>query len=197
MDARPSGYFLGVTADVRIEEARVRSEELIEAVGRLVAQLSPSAPTPTAAELQTVVESSATRLLVALDAGGAIAGMLTLAIYRIPTDTCAWIEDVVVDEQARGRGIGEQLIRAALRIADQEGVRVVDLTSRSARHAANRLYRLLGFKPRETNIYRFELSSRGCPRSRRNFDWRSSRLVRSCWERSGCQRSPKGQEEPP
>jgi ribosomal protein S18 acetylase RimI-like enzyme len=149
-----------VTADVRIEEARVISDQLVEAVGRLVSQLSPSAPTPTAAELQTVVQSSATRLLLALDADGAIAGMLTLAIYPIPTDRCAWIEDVVVDEQARGRGIGEQLIRTALQVADQEGVRVVDLTSRAARHAANRLYRRVGFKPRETNIYRLELSSR-------------------------------------
>ncbi len=128
------------------------------AVGGLVAQLSLSAPAPTAKELEGIVTSPATRLLLAQRGDGVVAGMLTLALYRIPTETCAWIEDVVVDEQARGRGIGERLIRSALRLAEAEGVAVVDLTSRPTREAANRLYRRIGFQARETNIYRFYLS---------------------------------------
>jgi ribosomal protein S18 acetylase RimI-like enzyme len=144
---------------VRIEEAWVLSSDVVAAVGRLVAQLSPDAPMPTASELQMIVDSPASRLLLAREADGAVVGMLTLALYRIPTGMCAWIEDVVVDERARGRGIGEQLTNAALRLADEESVRAVDLTSRPVREAANRLYRRLGFEPRETNIYRLELSA--------------------------------------
>ena len=87
-----------------------------------------------------------------------IVGMLTLVTFRIPTQRCAWIEDVVVHERARGRGLGEMLIRAALRIAEQAGAETVNLTSSPEREAANRLYQRLGFLTRETNLYRFELS---------------------------------------
>jgi ribosomal protein S18 acetylase RimI-like enzyme len=91
---------------------------------------------------------------VARDGGGAIAGTLTLVLFRIPTGVRAWIEDVVVDESARGSGLGEALTRAALARAGAAGARTVDLTSRPSREAANRLYRRMGFQPRETNVYR-------------------------------------------
>jgi ribosomal protein S18 acetylase RimI-like enzyme len=138
-----------VSADVVIEEAHAISSEVVDAVGRLVVQLSSSASLPTAEHLEAIVGSTASRLLLARDRDGAVVGMLTLALYRIPTHMCAWIEDVVVDERARGRGVGEQLTNAALALAD--------LTSRPTREAANRLYVRLGFRPRETNVYRFEL----------------------------------------
>jgi ribosomal protein S18 acetylase RimI-like enzyme len=103
------------------------------------------------------VASPATRLLVAHDEAGAVIGMLTLAVFRIPTGVRAWIEDVVVDDAARGRGAGEALSRHALELARAEGARTVELTSRPSRAAANRLYQRLGFAPRETNVYRFTL----------------------------------------
>lgn len=134
------------------------SEDVVTAIGLLVAQLSPRTPAPTAAELQTIVDSKWTRLLLARDGDGGVVGMLTLALYRIPTGLSAWIEDVVVDERARGRGIGEELTRTAVRLAGEAGAKSVDLTSRPHREAANRLYRRLGFTTRETNLYRFELS---------------------------------------
>ncbi|MCS5685302.1 MAG: GNAT family N-acetyltransferase, partial [Acidimicrobiales bacterium] len=74
--------------------------------------------------------------------------------FRIPTGLRAWIEDVVVDEAARGRGIGDALNRAAIERARAAGARTVDLTSRPSREAANRLYRRLGFVERGTNMYR-------------------------------------------
>ena len=84
-------------------------------------------------------------------------GSLTLVTFRIPTGMRAWIEDVVVDESARGAGVGEALNVAALEVARQRGCKTVDLTSRPSREAANRLYQRLGFKPRDTNIYRYDL----------------------------------------
>jgi ribosomal protein S18 acetylase RimI-like enzyme len=86
-----------------------------------------------------------------------IVGLLTLVIFRIPTGVRAWIEDVVVDESARGHGVGEALNRAALDDARRRGAKTVDLTSRPSRAAANRLYQRLGFVARETNVYRHEL----------------------------------------
>ena len=88
---------------------------------------------------------------------GRIVGSLTLAFYRIPTGLKAWIEDVVVDDAARGHGVGEALNRAAIDEARQRGAKNVSLTSRASREAANRLYQRLGFVPYETNLYRFAL----------------------------------------
>jgi ribosomal protein S18 acetylase RimI-like enzyme len=140
----------------RIEEATTTSDELLAAVGGLVAQLSSSAPAPDAQRLREIVASPASRLLLARDEAGNVVGMLTLALFPIPTGVRAWIEDVVVDERARGQGIASELTQAALRMAAQHGARTVELTSRPDREAANRLYARLGFRRRETNVYRYE-----------------------------------------
>ena len=82
---------------------------------------------------------------------------MTLAMFRIPTGLRAWIEDVVVDESARGKGVGQQLNERALQIARAAGAKTVDLTSRPSREAANRLYKRIGFVARETNVYRYAM----------------------------------------
>jgi ribosomal protein S18 acetylase RimI-like enzyme len=94
-------------------------------------------------------------LLIARDPRGVIVGMLTLALFRIPTGVRSWIEDVVVDDDARRRGIGQLLTIAAVRLAHANGARTVDLTSRPSRDAANRMYSKLGFRARNTIVYRF------------------------------------------
>ena len=141
---------------MKVEEVTEITDELVEALARLMVQLSRSAALPTPQELQQMVDSDVIRLLVARNEQ-AIMGTLTLALFRIPTGVRAWIEDVVVDEAARGQGIGEALNRRALDLAKECGARTVDLTSRPSREAANRLYQRLGFKPRETNVYRYTL----------------------------------------
>jgi ribosomal protein S18 acetylase RimI-like enzyme len=139
-----------------VTEATEVTPELVDALARLVPQLSRSAPPPEAAALAEIVASPCTVLFVARDDVGAIVGSLTLVLFRIPTGMRAWIEDVVVDEAASRQGIGEALNRAALARAAEAGARSVDLTSRPDREAANRLYQRLGFKPRQTNVYRYE-----------------------------------------
>ncbi len=129
-------------------------DELIEAFNRLIPQLSSSSPPPSPDHLAAMVGSEDTVVFVAR-VDGRILGSLTLAFYRIPTGTKAWIEDVVVDADARGHGVGELLNRAALEEARSRGAKDVSLTSRPSREAANRLYRRIGFEPRETNVYRF------------------------------------------
>ncbi len=144
--------------EVVVEEAVVADAELRDALTRLLPQLSTSAPPPTAYDLETLVDSPATTLFVAR-LSGRIVGTLTLAVFRIPTGVRAWIEDVVVDQAARGQGVGEALVQAALDLAERSGARTVELTSRASREAANRLYTRLGFSLRETNVYRFSLES--------------------------------------
>jgi ribosomal protein S18 acetylase RimI-like enzyme len=146
-----------VSDGVRVEEALAVSTELVDALARLVPQVSTSAPPPTEDEIATIVSSPVTRLLLARDEDGSIAGTLTLVVFRIPTGVGAWIEDVVVDESARRRGVGEALMDAAIRLAEESGALHVNLTSRPTREAANRLYTRLGFEQRETNVYRLRL----------------------------------------
>jgi ribosomal protein S18 acetylase RimI-like enzyme len=141
---------------LKIEPAGARSEELVEAFRLLLPQLSSSASLPNGDELAAIVESQATTILVAKD-GERIIGTLTLAVFRIPTGVRAWIEDVVVDESARGSGVGEALTREAIRLAREAGARTVDLTSRPSREVANRMYEKVGFRRRETNVYRYDL----------------------------------------
>jgi ribosomal protein S18 acetylase RimI-like enzyme len=145
-----------VPREVRIEEVSDVFDGLLPVVEGLVRQLSRSAVSPTQAELEAIVASPASRLLVARDADGAIVGTLTLVVFRIPTGVRAWIEDVVVDRAAQGRGVGQALTTAAVRLAYENGARTVDLTSRPSREAANRMYQKLGFRARETIVYRFE-----------------------------------------
>jgi ribosomal protein S18 acetylase RimI-like enzyme len=158
-----------------VTTARELDAELSAAMARLVPQLSASARLPSTEELEEIVTSPATTLFVAretspaVDSGagtgsggrGEIVGMLTLALFRIPTGLRAWVEDVVVDERARGKGAGEALVRAAIEFARERGAATVDLTSRPSRQAANRLYARLGFELRDTNVYRFDLRDEG------------------------------------
>ncbi len=133
-------------------------DELVAAFERLTPQLSSSSPAPGADELAAIVGSPATILYVARDIdSGTIVGSLTLALFRIPTGMRAWIEDVVVDEAARGQGVGAALSETALERARREGAKTVDLTSRPSREVANRLYKRVGFEQRETNVYRYAL----------------------------------------
>ena len=141
---------------MQITQATTVSDELIAAFARLVPQLSSSAPPPTREELEAIVSSPATRLLLAHDPTGAIMGSLTLVVFRIPTGVRVWIEDVVVDEAARGQGVGEALVSEAIARASQEGARTLDLTSRPSRVAANTLYEKVGFKQRDSSVYRYE-----------------------------------------
>ena len=141
---------------VEISICETVDQNIVLEFARLIPQLSSSNPAPDGAALQRIVDHDATTLFLAhLD--GRIVGSLTLAVFPIPTGVRAWIEDVVVDEGARGHGVGEALNRAALEHARSLGAITVDLTSRPSREAANRLYKRLGFVERETNVYRFEL----------------------------------------
>lgn len=142
---------------IAVTAATEVTPELTDAFARLIPQLSSSSPLPDAAVLQAIIDHDACTLLVARD-GDTILGSLTLVVFPTPTGVRAWIEDVVVDSEARGRGVGESLNQAALALAKRLGARTVDLTSRPSREAANRLYARIGFQQRTTNVYRYDLA---------------------------------------
>ena len=149
-----------------VELITAATPELHEAMGRLLPQLSRSAAPMSEADVERFLSQSSVHLFVfraeTADADGnnPILGMLSLATFEIPTGVRAWVEDVVVDEAARGQGAGLALVEAAIEHAKTVGARTVDLTSRPTREAANRLYQRAGFQLRETNVYRVTLQKK-------------------------------------
>lgn len=122
----------------------------------MLAQLSSSGACIDEAQLQALVESEASHLFLAKYKGEVVA-MLTLGEYLAPTGRKMWIEDVVVDESARGLSIGRAMVGHAIEYAKELGGGALMLTSRPSRIAANNLYRSCDFKQKETNVYKMDI----------------------------------------
>jgi ribosomal protein S18 acetylase RimI-like enzyme len=142
---------------MRIETVKEATAELLDAFQRLIPQLTKNPPCLSRDEITALVKSTCSTLLVARADNDSIVGVLSLAVYRVPTGIRSIIEDVIVDESARGQGIGEALTRRALEVAKSAGAAHVTLTSNPKREAANRLYQRMGFAKRETNAYIYEI----------------------------------------
>ena len=136
---------------MKIEHVTEASDELVETIRGLLPQLTEARTPPTLEELREVVAGQT--LLVARDDDGSVLGTLTFVRYRVSSGIKGRIEDVIVDERARGRGVGEALVRDGMRLANEAGVLMLELTSLPYRQAANRLYRRLGFVRKPTNVY--------------------------------------------
>jgi ribosomal protein S18 acetylase RimI-like enzyme len=135
------------------------TDELLEAFQRLMPQLTTNHPPPSWDELTALVAFPASTLLVAReDVSSPIIGAATLALVRAPSGVHARLEDVIVDQAARGRGVGEALTREVIRLAKESSADYIALTSNPRREAANRLYQRVGFQKWETNVYRLDVS---------------------------------------
>ena len=144
--------------DIQIEQLKMFSTGTLEALNRLLKQLNSSATSLTQADIEYMISSPANRLFVArIPDNKEIIGMLTLIIYRIPIWKKGWIEDLVVDERYRNKGIASKLIQYAIEKAKADGVLLLNFTSRPERETANRLYERLGFEKRNTNVYSIKL----------------------------------------
>jgi len=141
---------------MRIEAATEATPALLEALRSLLPQLNPRLPELTMEKLQAVVDDPAATLLAVYDEG-TVMGVAVVLTYTTPSWRKARIEDVVIDEKARGRGLGKALVERCIELARERGAEVVELQSASWREAANRLYPALGFELRESNLYRLTL----------------------------------------
>jgi len=141
---------------ISIEIATHATDELLTSLNQLVPQLSSSASPLMSDDVEALIANPAVSVFIAKN-DGAIVGTLTLVVFPIPSGLRAWIEDVVVDEGARGLGAGVALTEAAVTESKRRGAKSIDLTSRPSREAANAMYVKLGFEQRETNVYRLSL----------------------------------------
>jgi len=130
---------------------------VLKAIQKLIPQLDPDCKIPSKEYLEEIIQNDNSFIFLAEDE--TIIGTLTLIINHMPGGQKAWIEDVVVDEKARGAGVGRKLIEAAILFSKKKGITKIDLTSRPERLAANNLYQKLGFVKRKTNVYRLDINS--------------------------------------
>jgi ribosomal protein S18 acetylase RimI-like enzyme len=144
---------------LQMEIIRVKrfSERSFEAVSRFLPQLSSDAGLLSRQYFKNILASESIHLFFARLDKKQIIGMLTIATYNTPTGIKVWIEDVVVDESHRGKGIGRELMLFAIDYSRSLGAKNINLTSRPSRIAANELYIKLGFKKYDTNLYRYLL----------------------------------------
>jgi len=149
-----SQFALGIIS-VKILEVREYTEEILSALNELMPQLSSSFSALSKEDLTTIIKSDSSTLLMA-EEKGRFCGSLTLVTFRIPSGFKARIEDVVVSESARGKGVGKLLVEYAIALANQSNAKSIDLTSRSSRVAAISLYEKVGFKNRETSVFRYD-----------------------------------------
>lgn len=138
-----------------IEAKEVRTE-YIDGINNLLGQLTSSPKEMNEALLRTIVESDRTHLFLAY-IGNQMVGMVTLAAYVIPTGTKVWVEDVVVDNNFRGKHIGKKLVNHVVEYTKKYSPCSLMLTSRPMRVAANKLYQSVGFEKRETNVYKIQV----------------------------------------
>jgi GNAT superfamily N-acetyltransferase len=143
---------------LEIEEVGEMSAEILEALQRLLPQLNPRLPLPTAERLQRIIDDPDVTLVVARD-GGRISGTTTVIVYTTPYWIKARLDEVVVDAEARGKGVGEAMVRYCLEVGRRKGAQVVELQSGRAeqRAAAHRLYKRIGFEVRDSDIFRIIL----------------------------------------
>ncbi len=142
---------------MKIERISQVDENTVEIFKRLMPQLTGKDEYPSLEELQRVIQSDERFLFFATE-GEEVIGTLTLVFYQLPSGLKAWIEDVIVDEHARGKGVATALLKHALQVARDKGALKADLTSMPWRIAANRLYQKMGFEKRESNMYRYHFT---------------------------------------
>jgi len=142
---------------MNVTEIKCYADAVLDAMNNLLPQLSSSPERLTEQNLLAIINSDTTRLFMAEENDRYI-GCLTLVVFKIPSGTRARIEDLVVQETARGRGVRRSLVRKAIEMANALGAEAVELTTHPSREAASALYKKLGFKIRDTHVYRRKVS---------------------------------------
>ena len=144
--------------NIEIVEVETSSKEIVDALQKLLPQLSSNYKTFDYLDLEEIVRSDSTRLFIALDSASEnqIIGTYTLVFFRTPLSKIIRIEDVIVDKNRRGQGIGKWMMNHAIAYAIKIGVSKIELTSHPLRIEANKLYQSLGFKKIDTNVYQYK-----------------------------------------
>lgn len=130
---------------------------MTERIGQLLDSLRSVPVTIDETSLERLLSDDRFNLFVAEDDDRNVMGMLTITSCPTLAGEKVWIEDVIVDEKFRGKGVGRALLRVAVDFARNElKAQAVYLTSNPSRVQARNLYRSEGFEEYETGVFRIK-----------------------------------------
>ena len=128
------------------------SEKTLKDLNVLALQISSRKYQMTASHLKSLLKNKNVYLIGIYD-GNTIVGTATLVqVFQI-TGPKGYLEDLVVDEKYRGRGLGTELVMRMIRLAKKLKIYKLKLKSETHRIAGNKIYKKLGFTSEETNVY--------------------------------------------
>jgi ribosomal protein S18 acetylase RimI-like enzyme len=141
---------------IEIFELKQATQQIVDELVTLGRALHEDERTMTLQELEDLIADQTAVVIVAQD-GGYIIGMATLYFFQKIGSRTSLLEDVIVDSRYRGQGLGEKLVQAIIEVARSRKVKTISLTSRPVRVAAHKLYEKLGFKIKETTVFKITL----------------------------------------
>lgn len=152
-------------SNILIERVTEISPEIMEAATRLAPQLgSSNQVTIDEAYLKRIVENPDNYWIMARrESDAKLIGMASLVIMPMPTNIRSSLENVVVDESARGEGAGTALCEAAKSIADGQNVNTLRAAASKTNGASLRMLEKAGFSI-EDSMHYLELSIHRGPR---------------------------------
>jgi phosphinothricin acetyltransferase len=139
-----------ITMEINLLEKSELHEAARQQVAALFRQLNPDIKQ---VPLQELFEADNPITIAYCEDNGAIVGIALMCTYKVISGHKGWIEDVVVDEKMRGRGIGKKLMEKLLEVAREKQLSEVLLFSADHRQAAISLYKKLGFQRKDSGLY--------------------------------------------
>jgi len=136
---------------IRVARLTESTPDVVGQLNVLIPQLKPSWAPISVTSLAQLIES-ATRVYVAR-CQGAVVGLALLVPHRHLPGLRFHVEDVVVDQPFRRRGIATKLLATAMAEAPEDVISF-DLRSHAVRRAAHELYSSLGFEASGTTVFR-------------------------------------------
>lgn len=140
---------------IKIESLKTYTPKVLKDFNNLLSQLNIDIPKLSEEYVCEILKSTSTWIFVVRNNSGMIIGMATLVVFKALSGKRATLEDIVVDKDYRGQGLGKKLLQTTLSFARKEDISYIDLTSRPDRIEANDLYVSLKFEKRNTNAYRY------------------------------------------
>jgi ribosomal protein S18 acetylase RimI-like enzyme len=124
---------------------------LCELLNLLFAQEADFSPNPTlqANALQLIIQQPTTGQIICAIENGKVIGMVNI-LFTISTaegGLAAWLEDMIVHPDCRGRGIGDKLLKEGIRTAQSAGCSRITLLTDDANVFAQQFYKRAGFVP--------------------------------------------------
>ena len=152
---------------MKVRQAKICDvNALVELLFQLFEQEAEFSPNPVIQEkaLRRIIEDTAVGTILVIEKEAKIIGMVSL-LWSISTalgTRVAWLEDMVVDNAFRSKGIGSVLIHEVIAYARSVGCRRITLLTDGDNIPAHRFYEKFGFQASSMQPFRLLVDDVSC-----------------------------------